>query len=359
MSLCCELDLDRVVPSLQALHIADTPAVLRVLQLHNALDGQALLHLRAGQPHRAVTASLLHLRTLMRAFRLWLVGTVPPAASGGDPHTPQRQQMEEWTATLSRSLPLPAQVQAPTRHSRVAGSEGHRATRPPLQQHEGQGQARHVAAAVAATQRYIAAAGAAAATSPAADASQPHAGPDSWAQLLLALLAELTAAPLMLHAQPASQPHADGVAVVLPPSRRHGCVDVLKQRWKAFVLHLLDSAIKACIECGAGSSLHAALEALASMHDPSDEELCDSSDARKAWRAAVPYGAGAPDATAASYSTALHDTAMVFGELCLRAQRTAFHLRSSQMQVMTSEVMQLQDECLSLVHQGTLTAATQ
>eukprot|EP00892_Ulva_mutabilis_P004663 jgi/Ulvmu1/2569/UM014_0020.1 len=345
LSRCCELDPGRVVPSLQALHIAATPAVLRVLRDHGALDGLAVLHLRAGEPRHAVTAALEHLRSLLRTLRDWITGDALPCM--GALRTAAAKPHYDWHAAMRRVLPLPGIAQS----SVSPAQQGTHAAAPNDGfGNEGRSRSARVTAAIAATQRYIAGVRADPATAPTArdtHADSPaHTPNESWTQLLLVLLGELVAPPPQ--AKHAQQPEPPDVSPTVPDP----CMHAFKQRWQVFLLHHLDTVIKAGIEDGASDALNAALRVLCSMHSASDEAPraaagadTDGAEAHDmhAVHAAVVLPEAADEAT-------VHAVVMLFSELCLRAHRTALDLRKSQMQVMTADVAQLQGECLRHMH---------
>lgn len=361
LARCCEFDQDEVVPYLRTLHAAASSWALQVTQQHSSLDGQAYLHHSAGEPAAAARCAVQHLATALRSFRAWVSDDALPEVVELYSGRPS-QEADAWHAIISSVIPTPSQFQTvATRGDDHRPWQSRGSTAPGIGCagamqvlcSAGQGRVARIRAALVAAQRFTAAAPVATSTPPSTAGVQrstdlPPVG--NWEALLLLLLAELASAQQQSSLQPSPQPSitSSAGAPTLPGPAN---LRVFLQLWAAYIVPLLDSVIKACIENGHFPCLPKTLTALARI----DEAVLDQ---RFTEGGGLDSGGGWEHlgALVSASDTCLHEVATTFGKLCLSAHRTALHLKNSQMQVMASDVVQLQGECLKQVHCPSLAA---
>lgn len=361
LGLCCEFDQDEVVPYLRTLNVAASSWALQVTQQHASLDGQAYLHHSAGDLAAAARCAMQHLATALRSFRAWVSGDALPevmALCSGRPGV----GAAAWHDLITTVIPAPSQL--PTAAAR---GDDHRARQPPRSaamgvgrtgamqalRSTGQGRVARIRAALAAAQRFTAAAPVAPSTPPStsADAQPPPALPPlgNWETLLLLLLAELATAQQQSSRQPGPQPPS-GMPAGAPQLPEPANLRLFLKLWAAYIVPLLDSVIKACIENGQYPCLAKTLNALGHIDEAVPDQRCTEGgglDTGGGWEHL--------GALVSASDACVHEVATAFGKLCLSAHRTALHLKNSQMQVMASDVVQLQGECLKQVHCPSLT----
>lgn len=351
LARCCEFDPDEVVPYLRGLRVAAPPWAMEVVRTHGSLDGLAFLHHSAGEPEAAARCAMQHLAQCLRGFRVWVEAVALPTVA--DLHGSDRSHeaaSHSYSGVLTAWRDLVASVLSPAMELQLqapaAGAGCRREVVPKAIRTTGTRRVAGIRAALVTAQRYAAASAPAEAGHPERVVALPS--PGTWESLFLLLLAELADAQMHVQ-QPASDAHSDPLQAPGGTALMH----LFFQLWAAHVVPLLDSAIKACIEHGQHSCLCTTLSTLG--------WIASTDDASKRRRgeegAPEPYGGWEHlGSLVAADDSCVHEVAAGFGKLCLSAHKTALYLKKSQMQVMASDVVQLQGECLRLMHQSALVA---